>query len=114
MRIYRSLHALIAAALLALGVIGTGLAHGQNPAAGMAVLCIDTVAVSVAVDAQGQPVEPPHICPDCLSLALAESREQALPLAPPATPQERPSAYRPPPRSDTAPRPPARAPPAQI
>lgn len=44
-------------------------ARGQAPAVGEAVLCIGGQAVTVALDADGQPVQgggAPHFCPDCI------------------------------------------------
>ncbi len=62
------LRRLLAPALVAILVL-TGqqlaMARGQAMAAGEAVLCIGGVAVSVPVDAQGNPVGPAPICPDC-------------------------------------------------
>ncbi|GAA3864603.1 hypothetical protein [Celeribacter arenosi] len=46
---------------------GTGMARGQmRDAAGAIVLCTGSGYVTVAVDADGQPVGPHHICPDCV------------------------------------------------
>ncbi|PWR01540.1 hypothetical protein DKT77_15470 [Meridianimarinicoccus roseus] len=60
--------------LLALGLavlmlvtsVHAGQMRGQPRAAGSAVLCVGGEAVRVAVDADGQPVVPPHLCPDCV------------------------------------------------
>ncbi len=40
------------------------LARGSGDVAGQMVLCIGTGSVTVNVDADGQPVGTPHICPD--------------------------------------------------
>ncbi|UOA26140.1 hypothetical protein [Pseudosulfitobacter sp. DSM 107133] len=40
------------------------LARGAAPVAGQMVLCIGTGSVTVNIDADGQPVGAPHICPD--------------------------------------------------
>lgn len=39
--------------------------------AGAIVLCTGTGPVAVAVDRNGQPVERPHVCPDCVFTAMA-------------------------------------------
>ncbi|MFX4298946.1 MULTISPECIES: hypothetical protein [Roseobacteraceae] len=39
-------------------------ARGSADAVGQMVLCIGTGSVTVNVDANGQPVDAPHICPD--------------------------------------------------
>jgi len=73
MHLARSIQSLIFSALLALGVIGTGLAQGQSPAAGTEIFCIGDTVVTIMVDAEGQPTHTPHICPDCIALALDET-----------------------------------------
>lgn len=54
--------------LLVLVVILTSqqlaLARGQALAAGEMVLCVGGGMMTVAVDAQGRPVGPAHVCPD--------------------------------------------------
>ncbi|MCR8827954.1 hypothetical protein [Pseudosulfitobacter koreensis] len=40
------------------------LARGSADVAGQMVLCIGTGSVTVNVDADGQPIGTPHICPD--------------------------------------------------
>ncbi|RYG90829.1 hypothetical protein EU803_12620 [Loktanella sp. IMCC34160] len=61
------------AVLMALALLVTtqqmAAARGQAPAVGEAVLCIGGQAVTVALDANGQPVEQgaaAHFCPDCI------------------------------------------------
>ncbi|WP_420858215.1 hypothetical protein [Marivivens marinus] len=61
------------AVLMALALLVTtqqmAAARGQAPVVGEAVLCIGGQAVTVALDANGQPVEgggPAHFCPDCI------------------------------------------------
>ncbi len=64
----------IVALLLALLIAGTSqtmaTARGQAAVAGEIVLCIGAQTVVVTVDADGQPTEHPHICPDCALLLL--------------------------------------------
>lgn len=60
--------------LLSLTVTGVGgaWARGQAPAVGTVELCLGLSAVTVSVDASGQPVAPPHLCGEkALSLILA-------------------------------------------
>ncbi len=42
------------------------VARGQSPAAGAMELCIGGRMAMVAVDAEGNPVGPAHICPDAV------------------------------------------------
>lgn len=59
------------------------MARGEmRNAAGEIVLCQGGVAVSVAVDASGNPVGPAHFCPDCVSgffVDLASSEPSCAP-----------------------------------
>ncbi|MGS4947166.1 hypothetical protein ACVDG3_16945 [Meridianimarinicoccus sp. RP-17] len=59
------------ALVIALTAIHAGAMRGQAKAAGSIVLCTGTGPVSVAVDADGQPVGPVHVCPDCVMSLLA-------------------------------------------
>jgi hypothetical protein len=71
-------------AVLALMLILTGqslavMRMAPGPAGEM-VLCTGSGPVAVAVDENGQPVGPPHICPDCamaLFHAVGHSHEAA-------------------------------------
>lgn len=45
------------------------LARVQMPTGQMVQLCAGGQAVTVMLDAQGNPVEPVHACPDCLAVA---------------------------------------------
>jgi len=47
------------------------VARGATSPAGQIVLCTGHGPVTVFVDEDGQPVDAPHICPDCLTNALA-------------------------------------------
>ena len=59
------------------------VARGMPSAAGEIILCTGAGIVSVAVDENGQPVERPHICPDCaMSLFAFVADEPVLPLRP--------------------------------
>lgn len=50
------------------------VARGQAyDAVGQIVLCTGHGAILVTVDAQGEPIEPPHLCPDCVLAMLADT-----------------------------------------
>ncbi|MEP2781627.1 MAG: hypothetical protein ABJO67_00650 [Pseudoruegeria sp.] len=66
----RSISAILLAATLLLSSIASGMAQGHNPAAGTAVLCLNEVAVEVAVDLQGRPTNAGQHCPDCFITVL--------------------------------------------
>jgi len=76
-----------AAIALALMLVFTAqsmaVARGMAGANGMVVLCTEAGAVSVLVDADGQPVGPTHICPDCTLSLIAAVAPPALLLAHP-------------------------------
>jgi len=67
----RSLVSVLLALLVAVTAIHVGSLRGQAKAAGSIVLCTGTGPVSIAVDADGQPVGPAHVCPDCVLSVLA-------------------------------------------
>jgi len=57
---------LLLAILIALTSVTMAVARGQmRDATGTMVLCTGAGAVTVQVDANGEPVGPAHICPDC-------------------------------------------------
>lgn len=73
----KSLKRYLAIALTLLLVLTTqsmASARGMATPAGEMVLCNGSEAVAVLVDENGQPVSPPHLCPECSLgvLALAE------------------------------------------
>lgn len=55
------------AAVLALTSQTTAQMRGQPVAVGAVVLCIGGGAVTVPVDADGNPAGPAHPCPDCMA-----------------------------------------------
>ncbi|MBW4981954.1 hypothetical protein KZZ07_05295 [Mameliella sp. CS4] len=71
--------------LLAMTLALTGLsaayARGQADPAGSIVICRGLTVVTVLVDADGQPVEPPHICPDAATVLFVETGATTLPPA---------------------------------
>ena len=50
----------------ALTSVSLAVARGAPGPVGLLVICTSTGVQRVAVDADGQPAAPPHICPDCL------------------------------------------------
>ncbi|MFU8777212.1 MAG: hypothetical protein ACNA7M_06040 [Roseovarius sp.] len=66
MRQHRPILALGLCLLLALTSQSLAMARGAAQPVGEIVLCTGTGPVTVAVDAEGQPVATPHPCPDCL------------------------------------------------
>ena len=88
-RTVRTYLALTLALILTVTSQGMAVARGAMVPAGQMVLCTGTGQATVFVDEDGQPVEPPHHCPDCV-LHLAEA------LLPPDTvPADVPRALRP-------------------
>lgn len=55
-------------------------ARAQPAPAGTMVICAAQGLVTVAVDAQGEPVGPPHICPDGALALMAGPAPAAAPL----------------------------------
>jgi len=69
------------AVLLTAGVAGA--ARGQAAAAGEIVICAGGAAVTLHVDAEGNPTGPPHWCPDCvLTLMAAVAAGSVMPEPP--------------------------------
>ena len=65
MTLLRPLAALWLSLVLALTGGTMAAARGQAMAAGSIVICTGTGPVHVAVDRDGRPIGPVHICPDC-------------------------------------------------
>lgn len=63
LRIYSGLFLAFAVALTAHGAAAR---QGARDAAGQMVICTSMGAKVVYVDSDGQPVAPPHVCPDCV------------------------------------------------
>ncbi|WP_172296393.1 hypothetical protein [Pseudoruegeria sp. HB172150] len=85
MTLLRPILAICLALVLAVTSGAAILARGQTMAAGQAVICIGNTVVTVSVDANGQPVEQEHVCPDYLAAMLSwvdsPSAVTALPTA---------------------------------
>jgi hypothetical protein len=84
-RVFRSLVAGLAilATLLTAGAVGA--ARGQAAAAGEIVICSGGAAVTVPVDADGNPTGPPHWCPDCVLMLFAAAGAAGETAARPCT-----------------------------
>ncbi|MEM0948858.1 MAG: hypothetical protein AAGK37_15770 [Pseudomonadota bacterium] len=76
----RSSLAFALAIALILGAVSNGAGRGQADAAGILVICTGHGTVKIYVDAEGEPVPAPHICPDCALCiaALPKSPETAM------------------------------------
>ena len=71
----RSFAAIALAFLLVVTSQSMAVARGMPGAAGSVVLCTGTGPVTILTDAEGQPIGPAHICPDC-ALSLIVTLEQ--------------------------------------
>ncbi|SMX49221.1 hypothetical protein MAA8898_04227 [Maliponia aquimaris] len=67
------------AAVLAVTGLSVAQARGQAGPAGALVICQGLTVVTILVDAEGQPVEQAHVCPDA-ALALFVHVGDAAPL----------------------------------
>lgn len=65
------LFALALALLLVLTAQSMAVARGTPGAAGSIVLCTGTGPVTILTDAEGQPLAPAHVCPDCTLSLIA-------------------------------------------
>lgn len=68
--------------MLALTSQTMALARGAAAPVGHMVLCIGSGSVTVYTDAQGQPTEAPHFCPDCAvgAVLLPTAQHVAVPV----------------------------------
>ena len=64
-----SLFGILMAVVMAVTSVSVAHARGQAGPTGTMVICRGLTVMTVLVDAQGQPTENPHICPDA-ALAL--------------------------------------------
>ncbi|TCO73954.1 hypothetical protein [Rhodovulum euryhalinum] len=80
MRHVRLVLALSLALGLAVASLGLAAARGEAGPAGVVVVCTGMGLQTIAVDAEGNPVGPPHPCPDGLAaLAVLALDRQVLP-----------------------------------
>ena len=79
----RLLAALFLSVVLAMTSVTLAVARAQPAGVAEMVICSDGAAVTVLIDAQGNPVEVPHHCPDCLTaLATAHATLPAARITP--------------------------------
>ncbi|TNE67369.1 MAG: hypothetical protein EP336_07515 [Rhodobacteraceae bacterium] len=72
MRITRTIKAVLVAFLLIVTSQSMAVARGtMRDATGAVVLCTGTGPITVLTDADGQPIGPSHICPDCALSVIA-------------------------------------------
>jgi len=112
-----ALLALSLACIVALTSQTTAQMRGQSVAVGAVVLCIGGGAVTVPVDADGNPTGPAHLCPDCMAAQFtAPVPGVALPLRPAARLMMLAARLAPPATLPASPRvhAPARAPPVTV
>lgn len=83
----RTFTALLLSLVLAVASISMAVARGQAPMGATVELCTMYGTVTVALDADGNPLPTgPHLCPDCLSAATVFTfQEETAPLAPQVT-----------------------------
>lgn len=83
MNIHRTIKAVLVALLLIVTSQSMAVARGtMRDASGAVVLCTGTGPVTVLTDADGQPIGPSHICPDC-ALSVLAGLNDAFDLRPP-------------------------------
>ncbi|PTQ75638.1 hypothetical protein [Celeribacter persicus] len=83
MRITRTIKAVLVAFLLIVTSQSMAVARGtMRDASGAVVLCTGTGPITVLTDADGQPIGPSHICPDC-ALSVIAGLADAFDLQPP-------------------------------
>jgi len=81
--ILRAYTGVFLALMLAFTGQSMAVARGMPNATGEIILCTGQGIVTVAIDENGQPVERPHICPDCaMSLFAYAAEEPVLPVRP--------------------------------
>ncbi|MFC6584970.1 hypothetical protein [Sulfitobacter aestuariivivens] len=68
----RHLTTLLLALMLAITSQSMAVARGASAASGQMVICTGTGPVAVFVDAQGQPTQAPHLCPDATLQVLTD------------------------------------------
>lgn len=58
--------ALVLALVVTLTGHASAAAQGARDASGQIVICSGSGPVTIYIDDQGQPTQPPHYCPDCV------------------------------------------------
>jgi len=81
MQMLRPHIALALALMLGLTSLSLAMARGQAPAAGTIEICSGMGLQVIAVDAEGNPVGAPHVCPDAIAAFVSvDAPEPRLPL----------------------------------
>ena len=94
MPVLRSITTVGLCLFLALTSVTLAVARGAPGAVGVLVICTGVGLSRVAVDADGKPAAPPHICPKCLLAFHATRPNDPLPaLAPARTTARHPFAH---------------------
>jgi len=81
MTLPRSILPVLLALLVAMTSVQLAVARGQPQAAGQVELCADGSIIVIAMDREGNPIGPAHICPDvalALMVALAFPEPNAV------------------------------------
>ncbi|MBY6112868.1 hypothetical protein KUW09_06995 [Mameliella alba] len=81
MQVFRGFIGIFLAVVLAVTGLSAAHARGQTGPAGSIVICKGLTVATILVDAEGQPVEQPHICPDAALALFVETGETDLPAA---------------------------------
>jgi len=111
----RSLLALSLALIVAATSLTMAVARGQARVAGEIVICTGLGVTVIAVDAEGNPTGPAHICPDMVLAMLAAPPLAPVILTSPDTARRAPDLPEPATaRGGDAPRPAARGPPLPV
>lgn len=84
-RMIHPLQAIALALLLVLTGQSMALMRSAPDASGQMVLCTGTGPITVLTDENGQPVGPPHICPDCAMSLFAAVQAAPEMLSRPVT-----------------------------
>lgn len=80
----RAFFALMLSLVLAFASVSMAVARGQEPMGDAIALCLDGTAVTVTLDADGNPISAlTHLCPDCLSAATTFDLPQPVGLSAP-------------------------------
>lgn len=81
MRMLRPHIALALALMLGLTSLTLAMARGQAPAAGTIEICSGMGLQVITVDAEGNPVGAPHVCPDAIAAFVSvDAPEPKLPV----------------------------------
>jgi hypothetical protein len=80
----RALFPIALALVLALTSVSMAVARGQVAAGERIVICTGAGLVTIEIDAEGNPVGPVHICPDCALGLIAAAATPSVVVARPA------------------------------